>query len=201
MRVGLHSVLEEFVLIWLLAKEFTVLLNGEDFHVGVEVLEKTTATPAVQLVIREIIVWFDNLDEPDVAAGDGLAACAPPCGGESVVRIIAEVVALLVEYHGLAFDCVDTKQVWLVGSVHAPKGVLPQIVSLDWAKVANVTFARCLVHMTMTLIWGLEMLASGVTVLFVPLVLVEGDAVLGGVCLWKVLKLSVDEQGRDISSA
>ena len=43
------------------------------------------------------------------------------------------------------------------------------------------------------------MLASGVAVLFVPLVLVEGDAVLGGVCLWKVLKLPVDEQGRDIS--
>jgi len=196
MRVGLHSVLEEFVLIWLLAKEFTVLLNGEDFHVGVEVLEKTTAIPAVNLDV--INVWFD-LDELDVAAGDGLAACAPPCGGESVVRIIAEVVALLVEYHGLAADSVITIQVWLVGSVHAPKGVLPQIVSLDWAKVANVTFARCLVHMTMTLIWGLEMLASGVTVLFVPLVLVEGDAVLGGVCLWKVLKHPVDEQGRDLT--
>ena len=31
----------------------------------------------------------------------------------------------------------------------------------------------------MILTWGLEMLASGVTVLFVPLVLVEGDGVLG----------------------
>ena len=201
MRVGLHSVLEEFVLIWLLAKEFTVLLNGEDFHVGVEVLEKTTAILGdIEGVSIHGIVWVDNLDEPDVAAGDGLAACAPPCGGESVVRIIAEVVALLVEYHGLAADSVDTKQVWLVGSVHAPRGVT-HTVSLDWAKVANVTVARCLVHMTMTLTWGLEMLASGVAVLFVPPVLVEGEAVLGGVYLWKVLKLPVDEQGRDISCA
>ena len=52
----------------------------------------------------------------------------------------------------------------------------------------------------MTLTCELEMLASGVAVLAVPLILVERDAVPGGVWLWKIRKDPVGEQRRDIKS-
>ena len=55
--------------------------------------------------------------------------------------------------------------------------------------------------MTMILTCELEMLASGVAVLQVPSILVEGDGVLGGVWLWKVKKSPVGEQRRDLSCA